>query len=79
MANRITIVAGSIIVGGSIVLAIVIHRPVVYCSYLRGAPPPGCITSDYSMAARAGIVIAGLILALLIMMGDRLWARWKHK
>src|SRR5271166_4727163 len=49
----VMIVAGSLIIGGSTVLATVIHRRVVHCSYSGNVPPPGCITSDYSMTQRA--------------------------
>jgi hypothetical protein len=79
MRERLAIATGSLIVVASVVLAIVLHRTVVHCSYAGGAPPPGCITSDYSTSVRIGIVIAGLILALLVIIGGRLWARWKHR
>jgi hypothetical protein len=74
MRDRLTIVAGSLIVGASIVVAIAIHRPVVHCSYPGGAPPPGCITSDYSMTLRVEIVIAGFIVGLIILIGGRIWS-----
>ncbi len=79
MRDRVTIAAGSLIVGGSIVLAIAIHRPVVHCSYIGNVPPPGCITSDYSMTLRAGIVIAGFIVALLILIGGHVWSHRRRQ
>jgi hypothetical protein len=79
MRDRVTIAVGSLIVVGSIVLAIVIHRRVVYCSFIGTVPPPGCVTSDYSMTLRIGIVIAGFIVALLVLVGGRVWSYWKHK
>jgi len=77
--DRITIIAGSLIVAGSIVLAIVIHRSVVHCSYIGNVPPPGCITSDYSMTLRVGIVIVGFIVALLILIGGRVWSHRRRQ
>ena len=79
MTNRVTIVTGSIIVAGSIVLAVLIHRPVINCSYPGGQPPPGCITQDYSMADRVEIVLAGFILGLLIGLGGRLWTHRRNR
>jgi Domain of unknown function (DUF1707) len=68
LGRRIDVMAGLAVVAASIVTAIVIHRPVIYCSYLgNGPPPPGCITSDYSMTPRVLIVIAGFIVAGLII------------
>lgn len=79
MRDRLTIRAGSLVVGASIVVAIAIHRPVVHCSYLGGVPPPGCITSDYSMTLRVGIVIAGFIVALIILIGGRMWSHRRRQ
>ncbi len=55
------------VVAASIAAAIVIHRRVVHCSYIGPVPPPGCITSDYPMTLRLGIVAAGLVVAGLII------------
>jgi hypothetical protein len=76
---RGSIVAGSVIVVMSIVLALVLHRPKVECSFIGSVPPPGCVTSDYSMTLRIGIVLAGFMVALLILIGDWVWSHWKHK
>lgn len=76
MRERLAIVIGSVILVGSIVLAVVIHRPRVTCSY-----PPGskvisrCGPPDYSMTLRAEIVIAGLIVAILIVLASYLSRR----
>jgi len=68
LGRRIDVIVGLAVVAASIVTAIVIHRPAVYCSYpWSGPPPPGCVTLDYSMTLRLGIVIAGLIVAGLII------------
>lgn len=67
LGRRINVMVGPAVVAASIVTAIVIHRPVVHCSYVGGPPPPGCITSDYSMTLRVGIVIAGFLVAGLII------------
>ena len=67
LARRIDVMVGLVVVAASIVTAIVIHRPVIHCSYVGSVPPPGCITSDYSMALRDGIVIAGFIVGGLII------------
>jgi Domain of unknown function (DUF1707) len=68
LGRRIDVLVGLAMAAASIVLALVIHRPVTYCSYPGpGAPPPGCITSDYSVTLRIGIVVAGLIAAGLII------------
>jgi len=79
MKDRVMIVAGSLIIGGSIVLATVIHRRVVHCSYSGNVPPSGCITSDYSMTQRAGIVIAGFIVALLILIGGHVLSQRRRQ
>jgi hypothetical protein len=79
MRDRVTIIAGSLTVAGSIALAFVIHRPDVHCSYIGNVPPPGCISSDYSMTLRVGIVVAGFIVALLILIGGRVWSHRSHQ
>lgn len=78
MRDRVTIAAGSLIVAGSIVLAILIHRRVIHCSYIGNVPPPGCITTDYSITLRIAIVVAGFIIALFILIAGRLWAHRKQ-
>jgi Domain of unknown function (DUF1707) len=68
LGRRIEVMVGLAVIAASIVTAIAIHRPVMYCSYpFPGPPPRGCITSDYSMTLRVGIVIAGFIVAVLIL------------
>ena len=72
LGRRIDVMVGLAVVAASIVTAIVIHRPVTDCSYPDpGPPPPGCITFDYSMTLRVGIVIAGFIVAGLIIATGR--------
>ena len=65
--RRFDVLVALAVVVASIMLAILIHRRVVYCSYIAGPPPPGCITTDYPMTLRLGIVAAGLIVAGLII------------
>lgn len=77
MRNRVTIVVGSLIVAGSIVLAVVIQSPRVNCSYPPGPPPP-CPTKDLT-ALRIGIVAAGFIIALLILIGGRVWSHRRRQ
>jgi hypothetical protein len=67
LGRRIDVMGGLAVVAASIVVAIMIHRPAVHCSYIGNVPPPGCITYDYSMTLRDGIVIAGFIVAGLII------------
>ena len=70
LGRRIEVMGGLAVVAASIVMTIVIHRPVIHCSYIGyigTGPPPGCITSDYPMSLRVGIVIAGLMVAGLII------------
>jgi hypothetical protein len=78
LGRRIDVMAGLAVGAASIVTAIVIHRPVIYCSYIgSGPPPPGCITSDYSMTLRVGIALAGFIVAGLIITIAR-YAQRRH-
>jgi hypothetical protein len=65
--RRADVMVGLAVIAASIVVAIVIHRPVVYCSYIGPVPPRGCITTDYPMTLRLGIVAAGLSIAGLII------------
>jgi hypothetical protein len=69
LGRRINIMVGLPVVAASILLAIVIHRPLSYCSYPGelGAPPPCSRPVDYPMALRLGIVAAGFIVAGLII------------
>jgi hypothetical protein len=78
LGRRIDVMVGLAVVAASIVLAIVIHRPVTHCSYPGpGAAPPGCNTSDYSMTLRVGIFVAGIIVAgIIIAMG--MYAQRRH-
>ncbi|MHB1433823.1 MAG: hypothetical protein ACYCVZ_17135 [Streptosporangiaceae bacterium] len=64
--NRIDAVIGLIVVAGAVAAAIMIHRPLTYCSYLGGPPPPCAHPTDYPLALRLGIVAAGLVTAALI-------------
>lgn len=65
--RRIDVMAGLPVAAASIVLAMAIHRTLVYCSYPGGPPPPCSQPVDYPMALRLGIVAAGFIAAGLII------------
>ena len=56
-------VAAGVIVALSIVVALMIHRTLSYCSYGGGPPPPCSHPTDYPLAFRLGIVAAGLVIA----------------
>ncbi len=64
--KRVDVMVALAVIAASIVVAIVIHRRVVYCSYIGPVPPRGCITTDYPMTLRLGIVAGGLVVAGLI-------------
>lgn len=70
--SRITVVAGSLVIAGSIVLAVAIRPHRLNCSYLPGAPPPCPMESVTDL--RIGIVAAGFAIALLILVGGRVWS-----
>jgi len=67
LGRRTDIMSGLPVVAASIVLAMVIHRPLIYCSYPGGRPPPCSLPVDYPLALRLGIVAAGFILGGLII------------
>jgi hypothetical protein len=67
LGRRIDIMGGLPVVAASIVLATAIHRPLLYCSYPGGPPPPCSHPMDYPMALRLGIMAAGFILGGLII------------
>jgi hypothetical protein len=67
LTGRVEVLVSLAVVGASVVLAVVLHRTLVYCSYLGGPPPPCSHPMDYPMALRLGIVAAGLITGGLIV------------
>lgn len=68
LTRRVEVLVSLAVVAASVVLAVVLHRTLVYCSYLGGQPPPPCShPTDYPMALRLGIVAAGLIIGGLIV------------
>ncbi len=75
MREWVTILAGSLVLAGSVVLAVVIRAPHLNCSYPLGAPSP-CPTEDIT-GLRIGIVAAGFVIALLILIGGHVWSRWR--
>jgi hypothetical protein len=74
--ERVALAVGSIIVVLSVVIAFVIHLPIVRCSYLGGEVAPKCPQpTGWLIVIRAGIIICGLIIALAIYIATRRLAR----
>lgn len=73
--KRFGLVIGLIIFAASIVLAIVIHPAVNYCSYTGSVLPRGCPKSGSLSAPRLriGIAIAGLMVGALIVIVTGAW------
>jgi hypothetical protein len=71
MRARAAVVLAALVAAASVIVAIVIHRPINACSYLGGQPPPPCPQHDYSLGLRLGIVAGGLLVAGLIIAASR--------
>lgn len=71
--ERLSVLIGSIVVIVSIVVAVLIHPTRVYCSYTGKVPPP-CPQPNSVWALRIGIIVAGLVIATLILVLMRKWA-----
>lgn len=72
MRARPAPIAAVLVAAASITVAFVIHRPLIYCSYLGGQPPPPCSRpTDYPLDLRLGIVAGGLLVAALILILNR--------
>lgn len=79
MRQRLTFAAGSVIVIGSIIIAATVRAPRVTCSRLAGAPVSQCPQpANDVMFQRVGIVAAGLIVAVFVIIGGRIWDR-RHR
>lgn len=63
------------IIVGSVIIAITIHRPLVYCSYVGTVTPPCAHPTDYPVVLRIGIVIIGIAIGALITVGGRVLKR----
>jgi hypothetical protein len=73
---KVPVAAASLVVAASVLVAFMIHRTLVYCSYLGGEPPPPCSRpTDYPLSLRLGIVAAGLVVAALILAAARVRRR----
>ncbi len=64
----IDVAASVIVVAVSAVVAFIVHRTLVYCSYGGGPPPPCSHPTDYPLAFRLGIMGVGLVIAGLIVL-----------
>lgn len=74
---RVDVIVGLAVVAVSIVLAIVLHRTLVACSYIGGPPPPCAHPTDFPIIFRLGIVAAGLLAAGLII--TTRWLIHRHR
>jgi hypothetical protein len=64
----IDVAASVSVVAVSAVVAFIVHRTLIYCSYGGGPPPPCSHPTDYPLAFRLGIVGVGLVIAGLIVL-----------
>ena len=76
----LAVAAGSVCVSGSAIFAASVRAPLgAACSRLGGAPALPCPQpANDVMLLRAGIVAAGLLIAVLIVVGSRIWSR-RHR
>jgi hypothetical protein len=79
MKARGAVVAASLVVAASVVVSVMIHRPLITCSRLAGSAVP-CPQHDYPLVLRLGIVAAGLVVAVLVVIpwGNRLPRERSH-
>ena len=61
--TALDVAISAVVVAVSIIVAVMIHRTLNFCSYGGGAPPPCSHPTDYPLAFRLGIVAAGLVIA----------------
>jgi hypothetical protein len=71
MRRRAAIALVVLVTAAAITVAVVVHQPRIYCSYLGGQPPPLCPQHDYPLSLRLGIAAGGLIVATLIIAVSR--------
>lgn len=78
--NRIVATIGSVLVAGSIALALLLHSVAGICVAIAGnaGPPPPCPQNNL-IGWRIGIIIAGLVVAILLVAGDRIWQHRQTK
>ena len=75
----LAVAAGSVCVTGSVIFAASVRAPLAACFRLGGAPALPCPQpANDVMLLRAGIVAAGLLIAVLIVVGSRIWSR-RHR
>jgi hypothetical protein len=73
MRFKVAVAAASLTVVASVLVAIMIHRTLIYCSYLGGQPPPPCSRpTDYPLSPRLGIVAGGILISALIIVAERM-------
>jgi hypothetical protein len=69
MTMSYRVLAGSMVAAGATALALLIHRTIPVCAHLIAQPGSGCAAqaTDYPLHLRIGILVAGLIVASLIV------------
>jgi len=73
--NQLTLAAGSVIILAAIAVAFAINYPKVECSRLGGEAIP-CPQPDHHLGLiRAGIMVAGLIVAIIVYGASWIMAR----
>lgn len=77
-SERIATVVGSLVVAGSVVLAITLHRNLVRCSYNTTVAPPCAHTTDYPLILRETIIVAGLAVSTILLVAVRFFERRGH-
>ena len=65
--DRFALIVGTIVVVGSIIVALAIHAPRLVCSSPGGTVPLKCPQpTNHLVIERAGIIVGGVIIALAI-------------
>ena len=69
MRKSYAVLTGSVVAAGAVALALTIHRTVNICAHLLAQPGSACPApaADYPLHLRVGIIVAGLIVASLIV------------
>jgi len=76
--ERVAAAAGTIILIGSVIAALAVHSPRVFCSHVGGNSAPACPQPGTHLAIKAAIIIGGLIIAVLILVSTHVWQR-RHR
>jgi hypothetical protein len=65
--KRLAVVAGLLVLAGSITLALALPSPQVVCSYPGSEPPPLCPQPYGLIPLRLVIVVVGLVIAVFLI------------